>query len=141
MTLTGTSSGSTSTDGSGNYTFTGLASGGNYTVTPTDTALTPGSAGINTLDVIAIQRQFLNLGTPLTGCKLTAADVNGVGGINTLDVIATQRFFLGQVTGTANVGKYQFNPVNRTYPLVVTDQTAQNYDALIFGDVASPFAE
>ena len=109
-------------------------------MTPTNTALTPGSAGINTLDVIAIQRHFLSLGTPLIGCKLTAADVNGVGGINTLDVIAVQRFFLGQVTGTANVGKYQFSPVNRTYTGVVTNQTGQNYDALVFGDVAgSPF--
>ena len=140
MTLTGTSSGSTLTDGSGNYTFSSLPSGGNYTVTPTKTALTPGSAGINTLDVIAIQRHFLVIGPPLTGCKLTAADVNGVGGINTLDVIAVQRFFLGQTTGTANTGMYQFSPVNRTYTGLTTDQTAQNYDALVFGDVAgSPF--
>jgi hypothetical protein len=105
-------------------------------VTPTKTALTPGSAGINTLDVIAVQRHFLVIGPPLTGCKLTAADVNGVGGINTLDVIAIQRFFLGQVTGTANVGKYQFNPPNRSYTGLTTNQTAQNYDGIVFGDVA-----
>jgi hypothetical protein len=116
--------------------FSSLPSGGNYTVTPTKAALAPASAGINTLDVIAIQRHFLLLGTPLTGCKLAAADVNGVGGINTLDVIAVQRFFLGQVTGTANTGKYQFTPTNRIYVGIVTDQTAQNYDALVFGDVA-----
>ena len=139
MTLTGTSSGSTLTDGSGNYTFSSLPSGGNYTVTPTKTALTPGSAGINTLDVIAIQRHFLVIGPPLTGCKLTAGDVNGVGGINTLDVIAVQRFFLGQVTGTANVGKYRFNPANRTYSGIASNQTGQNYDAVVFGDVASSY--
>ena len=34
LSLTGTSSGSTLSDGSGNYSFTGLASGGNFTVTP-----------------------------------------------------------------------------------------------------------
>jgi hypothetical protein len=34
MTLSGSQSGTTTTDGSGNYSFTGLASGGNYTVTP-----------------------------------------------------------------------------------------------------------
>jgi len=39
----------------------------------------------------------------------------------------------------ANTGKYKFNPLSRTYSGVVTDQTAQNYDALIFGDVASGF--
>src|SRR5439155_14046340 len=112
LTLTGTTSGSTLTDVSGNYSFTGLASGGNYTVTPTKSARVPGSANINTVDVVATQRHFLNLGTPLTGCRLTAADVNGDTSVNTVDVIAIQRFFLGLSTGIANTGKYQFNPVN-----------------------------
>ena len=123
MTLTGPSPApsSTPTDGSGNYSFSGLTSGGSYTVTPTKAALTPGSAGINTVDVIAIQRHFLNLGTPLSGCRLTAADVNGDTLVNTVDVIAIQRFFLGLSTGIANAGKYQFTPANRTYPgLLVT---------------------
>jgi len=139
LTLTGTSSGSTTTNASGNYTLASLTSGGNYTVTPSKAALPPGSAGISTVDVIAIQRHFLNIGTPLSGCRLTAANVNGLGGIDTVDVIATQRFFLTLSTGIANVGKYQFSPVNRTYPGLVTDQTAQNYTALVFGDVASGF--
>ena len=37
LTLTGTMSGSTLSDGSGSYTFSSLPSGGNYTVTPTKT--------------------------------------------------------------------------------------------------------
>jgi hypothetical protein len=139
LTLSGDSSGSTLSDGSGNYTLSSVPSGGNYTVTPSKAALAPSSPGITTVDVIAIQRYFLNLGTPLSGCRLTAADVNGVNGVDTVDVIATQRFFLGLSTGIANVGKYQFNPTNRNYSGVGTDQTAQNYDALIFGDVTSPF--
>jgi hypothetical protein len=64
---------------------------------------------------------------------------SGIGGVNTVDVIAVQRFFLGQSTGIANTGKYQFTPLNRTYTGLVTNQTAQNYDALVFGDVASGF--
>jgi hypothetical protein len=120
-----------------------LPSGGNYTVTPTKAALPPASAGINTVDVIAIQRHFLILGTPLSGCTLAAADVNpgAPAGINTVDLIAVQRFFLGLSTGLANTGKYQFNPPSRSYSGIVTDQTSQNYDALIFGDIVSPFAE
>jgi len=108
-------------------------------VTPTKAALSPGSAGIDTIDVIAIQRHFLNLGTPLSGCRLTAADVNADTLVDTIDVIAVQRFFLNLSTGIANTGKYKFNPLNRSYPGVVTDQTGQNYDALIFGDVAAGF--
>ena len=141
LTLTGSSSDSTLSDGSGNYTLSGLMAGGTYTVTPSKAAFPPGfpPPGINTVDVIAVQRHFLNLGTPLSGCRLTAADVNGLAGVDTVDVIAIQRFFLGATTGTANVGKYQFSPVSRSYPGVVTDQTAQDYDALVFGDVAGSF--
>jgi hypothetical protein len=31
--------------------------------------------------------------------------------------------------------------VNRTYTGIVGNQTGQNYDALVFGDVAAPFVE
>jgi hypothetical protein len=139
LTLTGSASGSTLSDSSGNYALS-VPSGGTYTVTPTKVARAPGSPGINTVDVIATQRHFLNLAL-LSGCRLTAADVNGDAAINTVDVIAIQGFYLGLSTGIANVGKYKFIPTNRTYSGVVTDQTAQNYDALIFGDVASHFVE
>ena len=108
---------------------------------PFKAARLPGSVGIDTVDVVATQRHFLNIGTPLTGCRLTAADVNGDSAVNTVDVIAIQRFFLELTTGTANVGKYQFNPTSRSYPGVVSDQTAQNYDTLVLGDVATPFVE
>jgi Dockerin type I domain len=137
--LTGTISGSTLSDGSGNYTFSSLPSGGTYTITPSKTALPPGSAGINTIDVVATQRHFLTIGTPLTGCRVTAADVNGDEAVNTIDVVAIQRFFLSLTTGIANVGQYQFNPPSRSYSGIVSDQINQNYNTMIFGDVASPF--
>src|SRR5260370_22887320 len=51
FTLSGDSVGSTQSDGSGNYQFSSLASGGTYAVTPSKAARTPGSVGINTVDV------------------------------------------------------------------------------------------
>ena len=127
-------------DSSGNYQFSSLTSGGTYTVTPTKAALTPGSSGaaINTVDIVATQRHFLHI-TLLSGCRLTAADVNGDNAVNTVDIVAIQRFFLGATTGIANVGQYHFSPVSRSYPGIVNDQTAQDYDALVFGDVAPGF--
>ena len=139
--LSGDTQGSTVSNGSGSYTFSALASGGNYTVTPGKSALAPGSLGITGVDAVAVQRHFLNLGTPLSGCRLTAADVTGTNGVDGVDAVAIQRFFLGFTSGIANVGKYQFNPVSRTYPGVAGDQTNQNYDTLIFGDVAATFAD
>jgi hypothetical protein len=141
LNLTGDTTASTLSDRAGNYQFSSLAAGGSYTVTPTKAALAPASAGINTVDVIATQRHFLNIEPLSPGCRLTAADVNGDTSINTVDVIAIQRFFLGLTTGIANTGKYQFTPANRTYPGIVTNQTGQNYDTLVFGDVAGDSVE
>ena len=113
-----------SSDSSGNYLFS-VPSGGSYTVTPNKPSLAPGAAGITTTDVVAVQRHFLSLGTPLSGCRLTAADVNGDTAINTIDVVAIQRFFLVLSTGTANTGKYRFNPLTRSYSTLNTNQTNQ----------------
>jgi hypothetical protein len=140
MTLTGGPGGSTLTDGAGAYTFSGLATGLSYTVTPNKANRVPGSSGINTVDVIAVQKHFLNDPPALPACHLSAADVNGAGGVNTVDVIAIQKFFLNN-PGTANVGHYQFTPASRSYAPLESDQTAQDFDTLIFGDVIGVFAE
>jgi hypothetical protein len=139
MTLTGDATASIQTDAAGNYLLSSLPAGGNYVVTPTKADLLPASAGINTVDVIAIQRHFLSI-TLLTGCRLTAGDANGDANITTTDVIATQRFLLGFATGTANVGKFRFMPANTSYSAITADQVNQNYNSLIIGDVATPFA-
>lgn len=139
MTLSGSTSTSTSTNDSGNYAFNSVPSGGSYTVMPSKPALTAGAAGINTTDVVAVQRHFLNITALPPDCRLTAADVNGDASINTIDVIAIQRFFLGLSTGTANTGKYSFTPASRSYPSVSANQVNQNYQALVFGDVVSGF--
>ena len=139
LNLTGDTTDSTLTDGTGDYQFSSLPSGGNYVVTPTKAARTPGSAGINGVDVLAVQKHFLGIALLPVGCRRDAADVNGGGVINGVDVLAIQKFFLGITSGIANVGKYQFTPVNRTYTGVVSDQTAQDYDALVFGDVTGAF--
>ena len=73
MTLSGSATGTTATDALGNYSFA-VDPGGSYTVTPSKPALTPGTAGINTTDVLAIQRHFLGITVIPAGCRLTAAD-------------------------------------------------------------------
>jgi hypothetical protein len=138
MTLTGGASGSTTTDGSGYYSFSDLA-GANYTLTPSKAARPPGSSGINTTDVVAVQRHFLLISL-LSGCRLTAADCATPAGITTADIVAIQRYFLSLSSGIGNVGKYSFTPANRTYTPLGNNQTAQNFDTIVFGDVATPFA-
>ena len=141
LTLTGSASDSRLSDSSGNYQFSSVPGGGSYTVTPTKSARTPGSPGINTVDVIAVQQHYLNLAVLPAGCRRDAANVNGDTLIDTVDVIAIQRFFLGLSTGIANTGKYQFTPASRTYSGVGSNQTGQNYTTLVFGDVAGDSVE
>src|SRR5450432_1121302 len=76
LSLAGTMSSSTLSNASGNYAFSTLTGGGSYIVTPTKSAMAPGSAGITTVDVVAVQRHFLGVVLLPAGCRLTAADVN-----------------------------------------------------------------
>jgi hypothetical protein len=139
LNLTGDLAASTLSDGSGNYQFSSLVAGGSYDVAPTKAALAPGTANINTQDVLAAQRHYLQIALIPPGCGLTAADVNGDSVINTVDVSAIQRFFLGMPTGLANVGKYLFTPASMSYPVILADQTGQNYSALIYGDIVAGY--
>ena len=140
LTLTGSASISTLSDASGNYTLPSLPAGGNYVVTPSKSPLPRASAPINTIDIVAIQRHYLNVTSLPPGCRQAAADVNGDSAINTIDVVAIQRFYLDVPTGNANTGQYRFVPASRTYQGINSNQTGQNYDVYILGDVAAPFA-
>ena len=140
MTLTGSIGTSTLTDGSGNYLFVSVPSGGNYSITPARPGLAPGSPSIDTIDVLAVQRHYLGVSSIPSGCRLKAADVDLDGLVDTIDVVGIQRFFLGRPSGIANVGQYDFSPSSRSYLDATTNLSGQDFDALIFGDVAAPFA-
>jgi len=139
ITRTGGQTTTTTTDSGGFYEIDVLQCSNPFIVTPSKSARLPGSNGISTVDAIAIQRHFLGIAL-LSGCRLTAADVNGDSSVNTADVIAVQRFFLGLISGIGNVGQYNFDPTNRSYSVLFNNQTAQNFDTIVFGDVATPFA-
>jgi hypothetical protein len=117
-----------------------LPAGGNYVVTPAKPARLPASAGIDSVDVLRAQGIFVGRGPLPVPCELIAADVNGNNTVDTPDLIAIMRFFVGYTNGLGNAGKYQFSPASATYSGLSTDQT-QDYEALVFGDVAPPFVE
>jgi len=130
--VSGSQTTSTTTDASGNYSIN-LPEGHDYTLTPTKAALAPLAPGIDTADVVGAQRHFLGL-TSLNGCALTAADATEDSTIDTVDAIAIQHFFLGSGS-TGHVGEWQFNPANRPYSNLATNQPTQDYAALVIGDV------
>ena len=132
--LTGDAAASTSTGAppsTGNYSFTNL-SNGSYVVTPTKTGAI---SGINTTDVSRILNHIA--GTPLTACQQLAADASLNGAINTTDVSHVLNHIAGNPPVASNhTGEWRFNPPSRTYISITSDQTAQNFDALLLGEVS-----
>lgn len=132
LALTGDATANTSTNADGVYQFTNLSSG-SYVVTPSKAGLPSGSTGIESPDIVAERRHALGI-TPLTGCRLLAGDSNGDTAVDAADIVPIRRFALGLGTGIANVGQWRFSPTNRTYVSITSDQTNQDYDALVIGD-------
>ena len=106
VTLSGTQSGTIVTDVNGNYAFTDLVGGGNYTVTPTKSGLT----------FIPSERSFTNLQANQTGANFTTEPATISGRVTTsagaalADVTITlTNATLSLTTTTASDGTYSFS--------------------------------
>ncbi len=84
---------STFTDDQGLYTFSNVSAGNTYEVScqKADQVLN----GVNTLDLIQIQRHILNLVNLDSPYQLLSADVNASGSVSTLDLIIIRKVILG----------------------------------------------
>jgi len=74
----------------------------------------------------------------LTANQIQAADVNHNGSVSSMDASYILEASVGLLTvpfpGTANV--WEFVPATRSYPLLNSDQTGQNFTAILIGDVS-----
>jgi hypothetical protein len=132
VSLTGSATQSTVTDSSGNYTFPSVPAGGNYTVTVSKSGTI---SGVNTVDASRILG-FIGGTFPLTSCQQLAADVNQDHLINNTDVTDILNFIAGNVIAGNFTGQWRFNLASRTYTNLTTNQTSQNYDAMLLGEVS-----
>jgi len=117
-------------DLSGNYNLTGLTQGGNYSVVPSKAT---DVNGIKAQDIGRLRRFVAALDTP-TACQQMASDANNSGGVDAPD-IDLLRHYEAFLPGTGSAGTWKFNPASRFYPNLITNQTAQNFDAVLVGDV------
>ncbi len=78
MTLSGSASQTATTDGSGNYSFSALAAGGNYTVTPSKTGYTFAPASFSYTNLSANQTGQNFAGTLLLPTGWAAQDIGSV---------------------------------------------------------------
>jgi Calx-beta domain-containing protein/carboxypeptidase family protein len=130
VTLTGTESGSTTANASGNYSFANLDAGGSYTVTPTlaNNTFTPPSATINglsqnetrnfsaTLNQHTISGQITRGGSPLSGVTVTLTGTES--GSTTANASGNYSFANldagGSYTVTPSLANNTFTPPNAT---------------------------
>ena len=124
----------TVTDELGHFEFTNLPAG-DYQITPAHDPVPLYTRGIDSVDVIAIHRYFLNF-IEFSPCQVAAGDVNEDGFVDTADALAINQFYLG--FPSANVGAFKFTPTSYIFLNADTDQEG-NFTASILGDVTRPF--
>lgn len=117
----------------GVYTLSGMGAGA-YTVTPSKVGgVFPLGTTITSSDSAAIAQHVVNLIT-LNSTQLAVADVSGTGGVTSFDAALIARWVVS-LPSSGSTGNWIFNPVNRSYANVNTNQSAQDYTALLMGDV------
>ncbi|HYP02428.1 MAG TPA: carboxypeptidase regulatory-like domain-containing protein, partial [Pyrinomonadaceae bacterium] len=140
VTLSGSQNATTTTDASGNYSFAGVAAGGNYTVTPTLNGYTfaPPSRTVNnlsanqtaldftgTLNAHVISGQITENGNALAGVTVTLSGSQNA--TTTTDANGNYTFNAsagGNYTVTPSLVNYTFNPPSRTFNNLNANQTA-----------------
>ncbi|MFM2393458.1 MAG: hypothetical protein RLZZ546_1440 [Bacteroidota bacterium] len=125
----------TSTNDEGNYEFSQILMGNDYTITPSknDDALN----GLSTLDLVLIQRHILGLKKLSTPYKIIAADANADNKVSAADLVALRKLILGltdKLTGTSwkFVDKaFTFADPEKPFPYAsAINMTSLSHDAL-----------
>jgi uncharacterized protein (TIGR03437 family) len=130
ITASGSPQGSATTDNSGNYQLPNLG-GGPYTLTP---AKTGDANGITSFDAAQIAQHVVQIIT-LNACQQGAADTSGNGEITSFDAAFIAQYVVGIANPDNKTGTWKFLPPTRTYASLSGNQTAQNFDAVLMGEL------
>ena len=117
------------TDSNGDYFLSGFGLGA-YTVTPSKNNQVN---GISNLDASRIAQHIVGL-TTLNASQQIAADTTGNGAISSLDAAYIAQF-IASIANPGITGRWKFLPASRLYPNVQSNQTNQDYSAILVGDV------
>ncbi|MTB52491.1 dockerin type I domain-containing protein [Lewinella sp. W8] len=102
------------TDGNGEFSFTGLREGNDYTIQPYYNF--DMLNGVTTLDILLIGRYLLEQDDNLTAYQLIAADANRSGAVTILDLIQIRRVILGLDADFDNNTSWRFIPTDYFFP-------------------------
>lgn len=98
----------TTTDTSGNYTFTGLEANADYTISIENN--NEHANGVTTLDLVLIKKHILGITEFTQPWQWLAADANNNHSVSTLDLVDLRRLILGITTTYPNNVSWKFVP-------------------------------
>lgn len=114
----------------GAYNLSGFGPG-SYTVTPSKVG---DVNGISAFDSGLIAQYVVNL-IPLTATQLLAADVSQAAGVTSFDAGLISRYVVN-LPNFGITGDWIFNPANRFYSSLETNQVNQDYSGILMGEVS-----
>ncbi len=126
----------TLTDADGNYGFNDLEGGIDYTVTPSkDAGTDQSSLTITSQDAYQTSQLTFGIITP-NQYQTIVADVDGDEQILMWDASLILSHTVGQqLPDSIAMGDWRFDPEKRNYPSLNSNQTDQDYIAIVMGDV------
>lgn len=135
LNVTGSSTTTATTNTSGNYTLPNLNSG-NYTLTP---AKTGDVNGLASFDAALVAQSVVGIIT-LTSCQQLAGDTSNNGELSSFDAALIAQYVVGINNAASIAGTWKFVPPTRSYTNLSSNQTNQNFDAVLVGDVSGNWA-
>ncbi len=102
------------TDDLGLYAFEDMPLGGSYIVRPEMDH--NHSAGVNTIDLIKMQRHILGIERLDSPYKLIAADINDSGNVDGVDLVELRKFILGRYTAFPQNNSWRFVSEKFVFP-------------------------
>ena len=138
LALNGDRSYSAATAADGSYTVSG-ASAGAYSLIPSKSN---GAGSITAYDASLVLQHAVGL-TTLAGHASVAADVDRSGAINAMDAFYILQQAVGLIAlpfpGAGRV--WWFDPLSRSYAALGADQAAQDFTAILLGDVSGNWTD
>jgi len=135
------------TDAQGGFTFSNLPIGVDYGMQPNKSG--DYLNGVNTLDLLHMQRHILSLNRLNSPYKMIAADVDGDGRINVADLVTLRQLILGVISELPNSNSWKFIEQNQklittspwpfnesiTHSSLKVNRSANDFVAVKMGDI------
>lgn len=114
MTITGGASATVYTDSAGNYAFSNIPVGGNYTIAAS--LDTNDLNGVSTFDLVLMSKHILGLDPLDSPWKIIASDANKSNSVTTFDIVEIRKLILGIYTAYPNNTAWRFFPLAASFP-------------------------